>query len=43
MAEYLAVPRPSLSRELMSMQKDGLLKIEKDTIIVNLDKLEDYR
>lgn len=42
MAEYLAVPRPSLSRELMSMQKDGLLKIEKDTIIVNIDKLEDY-
>ncbi len=42
MAEYLAVPRPSLSRELMSMQKDGLLKIEKDTIIVNLDKLEDF-
>jgi len=24
------------------MQKDGLLKIEKDTIIVNLDKLEDF-
>ncbi|MEL3907316.1 MAG: Crp/Fnr family transcriptional regulator [Treponema sp.] len=42
MSEYLAVPRPSLSRELMSMQKDGLLKIEKDTITVNLEKLEDF-
>lgn len=41
MAEYLAVPRPSLSRELMNMQKDKLLTISKDTITVNIDKLED--
>ena len=40
MAEYLAVPRPSLSRELMNMQKDKLLTISKDTITVNIDKLE---
>ena len=41
MAEYLAVPRPSLSRELMNMQKDKLLTIPKDTVTVNIDKLED--
>ena len=40
MAEYLAVPRPSLSRELMNMQKDKLLTISKDTVTVNIDKLE---
>ena len=40
MAEYLAVPRPSLSRELMNMQKDQLLTISKDTVTVNIDKLE---
>lgn len=40
MAEYLAVPRPSLSRELMNMQKDNLLSISKDTVTVNIDKLE---
>lgn len=41
MAEYLAVPRPSLSRELMNMQKDQLLTISKDTVTVNIDKLEE--
>ena len=41
MAEYLAVPRPSLSRELMNMQKDKLLCISKNTVTVNIDKLED--
>ena len=41
MAEYLAVPRPSLSRELMNMQKDKLLSISKDIVTVNIDKLED--
>ena len=40
MAEYLAVPRPSLSRELMNMQKDKLLTISKDIVTVNIDKLE---
>ena len=40
MAEYLAVPRPSLSRELMNMQKDKLLTISKDTVTINIDKLE---
>ena len=41
MAEYLAVPRPSLSRELMNMQKDNLLHISKDEVTVNIDKLEE--
>ena len=41
MAEYLAVPRPSLSRELMNMQKDKLLTISKDTVSVNINKLEE--
>lgn len=41
MAEYLAVPRPSLSRELMDMQKDKLLTISNDTITINIDRLED--
>ena len=40
MAEYLAVPRPSLSRELMNMQKDKLLTISKDTVTINIDRLE---
>ncbi len=41
MSEYLAVPRPSLSRELMNMQKDKLLTISNDTITINIDRLED--
>ena len=41
MAEYLAVPRPSLARELMNMQKDKLLTISNDTITINIDRLED--
>lgn len=31
-AEILAVPRPSLSRELSKMQEDGLISIDKRTI-----------
>lgn len=40
LAEYLAVPRPSLSRELMRMQKDELITIEKDSVTIDRDKLE---
>ena len=40
MAEYLAIPRPSLSRELMNMQKDGLLSLSKDTVTLNIEELE---
>lgn len=43
LAEYLGVPRPSLSRELMNMQNDGILTVHKDMIIADPDKLEDLR
>lgn len=39
MADFLNVARPSLSRELMKMQDDGLLHIEKKKIYI--DKLEE--
>ncbi len=39
MADFLSVARPSLSRELMKMKKDGLLKIEGQKIFV-VDFLE---
>ncbi|MGI5899127.1 MAG: Crp/Fnr family transcriptional regulator [Christensenellales bacterium] len=34
MADFLNVTRPSLSRELMKMQKDGILKVEKREISI---------
>lgn len=41
LADFLNTARPSLSRELMRMQEDGLLKIEKKKIyITNLEKLQ---
>lgn len=41
LAGFLGVARPSLSRELMRMQEDGLLKIQKkDIIIVKKDQIE---
>jgi CRP-like cAMP-binding protein len=42
-AAYLNVTRPSLSRELMKMQEEGIIKVEKDMIkVVDFDKLDDY-
>lgn len=42
MAELLAVPRPSLSRELANMKTEGLINFEKNIIRINmLDKLEE--
>ena len=32
LADFLGVARPSLSRELMRMQKDGLLEVDRSTI-----------
>lgn len=32
LADYLGVTRPSLSRELMNMKKDGLIEIKKDFV-----------
>lgn len=34
LADFLGVARPSLSRELMRMQKDGLIQVERRTIRV---------
>ncbi len=41
LADYLNTARPSLSRELMNMQADGLIRIQKrDIRILNFDKLQ---
>lgn len=41
MADYFGIARPSLSRELVNMKKDGLIEFRKKTItILNLDSLE---
>lgn len=43
MAEYMNVTRPSLSRELGKMQKEGILKIKgRDIAVLNREKLEEY-
>ena len=43
LAAYLAVTRPSLSRELSAMQKDGLLKVAgKNLQILDLNRFEEY-
>ena len=42
MADYFGVKRPSLSRSLMKMQKDNLIKVDKKYILVlDREKLED--
>lgn len=41
-ADFLSVARPSLSRELNKMQKDGLIELDRDIVkILNYDKLLD--
>lgn len=41
MAKYLGVARPSLSRELMNMQKEGIISIEgKECKILDIEGLE---
>ena len=41
MADYLGTTRPSLSRELMRMQQEGLIETDKNTVkIVNREALE---
>ena len=41
LADFLGVARPSLSRELMRMQKDGLIKVDRKTIkICDRDAVE---
>ena len=42
MADYLGIPRPSLSRELINMKNDEIIDFHKNTIkILNLKELED--
>lgn len=42
LADFLNAARPSLSRELMKMQADGLLRVEKKEItVVDFEKLRD--
>lgn len=42
LAEHLGVQRPSLSRELIKMRDEGLIKFNKDTVeILDLNTLED--
>jgi len=41
MAEHMAVQRPSLSRELLKMEKEGLITIDKNYITINnMDEFE---
>ena len=43
MAAYLAVTRPSLSRELSAMQRDGIIAVEGKSIkVLDMDKFEEY-
>lgn len=42
LADYLSVARPSLSRELNKMQKDGLIEVDRDIIrVMNYNDLLD--
>ncbi|MBU5307457.1 Crp/Fnr family transcriptional regulator [Clostridioides mangenotii] len=34
LADYIGTTRPSLSRELMNMENDGLIRVEKDVIVI---------
>lgn len=41
LADYLGVARPSLSRQLMKMEKDGLIQVSKNQIKYDIEALED--
>ena len=42
LADFLNAARPSVSRELMKMQDEGLIEVQKDRIIIkNSDELLD--
>lgn len=42
LSEYLGIPRPSLSRELMNMKNDGLIDYDRNIVkIIDLKGLED--
>ncbi|HSQ33719.1 MAG TPA: helix-turn-helix domain-containing protein, partial [Peptostreptococcaceae bacterium] len=41
LSEYLGIPRPSLSRELMNMKNDGLIDYDRNIVkIIDLEGLE---
>ena len=42
LADFLGATRPSISRELMKMQNDGIIVVEKNNIKINRIKLEKY-
>ena len=43
LAAYLAVTRPSISRELSTMQKDGILIVRgKQVVVRDMEKFEEY-
>ncbi|MGO3752329.1 MAG: Crp/Fnr family transcriptional regulator [Peptoniphilaceae bacterium] len=42
LAYYLSSSRPSVSRELMNMQRDNLIKIDKDIIEFDRKKLKEF-
>ena len=43
LAAYLAVTRPSISRELSAMQKDGILIVRgKQVVVRDMEKFEEY-
>lgn len=41
MADYLGIARPSLSREMMKMQQEGIISVEKNKLrVLNINELE---
>lgn len=43
LADFLSVARPSLSRELMKMKKENIIKLEKKSIYINdFKKIKEY-
>lgn len=41
LADYLGVARPSLSRQLMRMEKEEIIQVDRNKIIYSVEKLED--
>lgn len=42
MADFIGVTRPSLSRELMKMQSEGLISLDGNKVIINEEKVGEY-
>ncbi|MDO5017711.1 MAG: Crp/Fnr family transcriptional regulator [Lagierella massiliensis] len=40
LADFFGVSRPSISREIMSMKRDGLIELKGNKILINREKLE---